>query len=73
MTKATTDLADTGVADEEKLEEVVVLAGVHVEVVGRERAVSGVREGVEGEAAVEVKESRDLGRLVAVTRVFGAR
>ena len=33
MTEATTDLADTGVADEEKLEEVIVLAGVHVEVV----------------------------------------
>ena len=31
MTEATTDLADAGVADEEELEEVVVLAGVHVE------------------------------------------
>lgn len=29
MTEATTDLADAGVADEEELEEVVVLAGVH--------------------------------------------
>ena len=34
MTAAATDLADAGVADEEELEEVVVLAGVHVEGVG---------------------------------------
>ena len=30
MTEAATDLADAGVADEEELEEVVVLGGVHV-------------------------------------------
>lgn len=35
MTEATTDLADAGVADEEELEEVVVLAGVHGGVVDR--------------------------------------
>ena len=35
MTEATTDLADAGIADEEELEEVVVLASVHVEVVER--------------------------------------
>ena len=31
MTEATTDLADAGVADEEEFEEVVVLAGMHIE------------------------------------------
>ena len=44
MTEATTDLADAGVADKEELEEVVVLAGVHGEVV----------EGVEGRCLGEL-------------------